>query len=176
MQSQFTPAQFSSFSGRFDFERIRSDTNQIQSKFSNLRSFQQFFNLQSLSKPTSLANVKQRLYHNFMFFFSNYLLIFTIFSFYALIKNLLLLFGLVFMIVSLYLINSIRSKEIKIGSSIKLSQTQLYVFVFIISIPILLYSSAFSVIFWLFSVSGSIIFTHAIMFEKPMELYGSDVV
>lgn len=96
-------------------------------------------------------------------------------SAYCILTNLPLLILVLFVAGSIFSIEKLEGATLNLGF-IKFERTQLYTIVFLISVPLLIISSPMTTIFWLASISASIVFVHAALLDKPVEASYSDAV
>lgn len=171
--ASFVPAQFSNFS-RFNFEGV-DNIGTWKTRYNTLRPISDFFDFRRVSRPTSIYEVQNRVLFNLSYFHSNYLLILILLSAYTLFTNLWLLFDLVFIGASIYAISLLNHNDLILGS-IHVSTSQLYTLVGLVGLPILFLSSPMLTIFWLATSCGFVVFSHAALLEKPVEVAFNDSV
>ncbi|OWB67328.1 hypothetical protein B5S30_g2685 [[Candida] boidinii] len=172
----FVPAQFSQFTNTFDFDRLRNDTSSsLGSRIRSLRPPQDFFDFKRISIPKNIHDLTSKITFNIKHFTSNYILIVALLSAYCILTNLPLLILVLFVAGSIFSIEKLEGATLNLGF-IKFERTQLYTIVFLISVPLLIISSPMTTIFWLASISASIVFVHAALLDKPVEASYSDAV
>lgn len=160
--------QLSSLRDRFNFERLRSDSGALTSRFSNIKSLSDFFDFRRVSKPESVGEAHSRITFNLGYFSTNYSIIFVLLSLYALLTNILLLFIVVFVIIGFYVIGRLEGADLEIGGKV-FTTSQLYSGLFGISIVLGIFASPISTILWLVGASIVTIGGHAALMEKPVE-------
>ncbi|ODV86314.1 hypothetical protein CANARDRAFT_133206 [[Candida] arabinofermentans NRRL YB-2248] len=175
--SSFVPAQFSSFTSGFDFDKLRTDTtSSFQSRVKSLKKPQDFFDHRRISKPNNFFEVQQRVLFNLSYFSSNYLLIVGFISLYCILTNLPLLFLISFDVLSFYAIQKVfqNSDEINLKFFV-LQKNSIYTTIILINLPILLFASPITTLIWLTSLSAIIVLCHAAFLEKPIEAAYAEV-
>jgi PRA1 family protein 1 len=148
------------------FESLRSQS--LSSRFSNMRSLMEFFDVRRISKPNNMGDAQSRLNYNLSYFSSNYAAIFAMLCIYTLITNTRLLFFIFLVIGGLWGIGKLQGQDLVIGSW-RASTSQLYTTLLIISVPVFFLSSPWTTAIWLIGASGVTIFGHAIFMDKPIE-------
>ncbi|KAK9370313.1 prenylated rab acceptor PRA1 [Lipomyces kononenkoae] len=140
----------------------------LRSKVGAMRPVNEFFDLKRISKPKNMNDVQKRVTYNLTYFSANYVIIFAMLSVYSLLKNMLLLFDLVFVCASLYGINYLNGADLNLGF-VRLTTSQLYVGLLVIALPLGLLASPFSTLLWLLGASCVTIIGHAAIMDKPIE-------
>lgn len=166
--SQLSTASFSQFSERFSLDRLRSEAGSLQNRFANVRPPQEFFDVKRISKPQNFGDLQSRVTYNLSYFSTNYLLIVSMLSVYSLLTNLLLLFVIVFVIAGVYGIGKLGGADLEIGP-LRLTNSQLYTGLLVVSVPLGFLASPISTILWLIGASSVTVLTHASFLEKPVE-------
>jgi hypothetical protein len=151
-------------SGRFDGLRNTS----ISSRFANLRPISEFLDVKRISKPANFGEVQSRVNYNLGYFSSNYAAVFAMLSIYSLLNNLLMLFVICLVIGGMYGIGKLEGNDLEIAGY-RATTSQLYTALFIIAVPLGLFSSPFSTVLWLIGASGVTILGHAAFLDKPIE-------
>ncbi|KUI61613.1 Prenylated Rab acceptor 1 [Cytospora mali] len=148
------------------FNSIRSSS--VSSRFANLRPISEFLDIKRVSKPQNFAEVQSRVNYNLGHFSSNYAVVFVMLCVYALLTNPWLLFDIIFVVLGMYVIGKLNGQDLEIGET-RLTTSQLYTGLYVIAIPIGLFSSPFGTIMWLVGANGVVILGHASMLDKPLE-------
>ncbi|KAH4309150.1 PRA1 family protein [Parastagonospora nodorum] len=151
-------------SGRFDGLRNTS----ISSRFANLRPISEFLDVKRISKPANFGEVQSRVNYNLGYFSSNYAAVFAMLSIYSLLNNLLMLFVICLVIGGMYGIGKLQGNDLEIAGY-RATTSQLYTALFIIAVPLGLFSSPFTTVLWLIGASGVTILGHAAFLDKPIE-------
>jgi hypothetical protein len=89
-------------------------------------------------------------------------------SIYSLLNNLLMLFVICLVIGGMYGIGKLEGNDLEIAGY-RATTSQLYTALFIIAVPLGLFSSPFSTVLWLIGASGVTILGHAAFLDKPIE-------
>ncbi|KAJ6594090.1 prenylated rab acceptor PRA1 [Mycena capillaripes] len=139
-----------------------------EARLSGLRSPIEFFDIQRISRPADMNTATSRISYNTRYFSGNYGLIVLILGIYALLSNQWLFFTLVFLVGGFALINKFAPEPTQVGDYV-VTQKSLYITLFCIGIPLLIFSGPFGTLFWLVGASGIIIIAHAIMIEPGVE-------
>lgn len=148
------------------FSSLRSGS--IGSRFANLRPLSDFFDFKRLSKPENFGEMQSRVNYNLGHFSSNYAAVFAMLSIYALLSNPLLLFVIIFVVASLWVIGKLDGRDLEIGS-FKATTSQLYTGMLIVAIPLGLWASPFATLLWLIGASGAVVLGHAALMDKPID-------
>jgi hypothetical protein len=148
----------------------------LSSRFSNLRPLSEFFDVKRISKPANFGEVQSRVNYNLGHFSSNYAVVFSMLSIYALLTNWLLLFDIIFVVAGLFLIGRLDGRDLEIGN-FRATTTQLYTGLVVIAVPLGLIASTFSTLLWLIGASGVTILGHASFMDKPIdEVFSGEAV
>ncbi|KAJ7287833.1 prenylated rab acceptor PRA1 [Mycena rebaudengoi] len=139
-----------------------------EARLSALRGPTEFFDFQRISRPADLNTAVSRISYNTRYFSGNYLIIIIMLAIYALISNRILLLALVFLVGGFAAINKFAPEPTQVGDYI-VTQKSLYIGLFVIGIPLLLYSGPFGTLFGLVGASGVLIIGHATMIEPGVE-------
>ncbi|KAJ7497475.1 prenylated rab acceptor PRA1 [Mycena latifolia] len=139
-----------------------------EARLSALRSPAEFFDVQRISRPADMNTATSRISYNTRYFSGNYGLIVLILGVYALISNQWLFFALVFLVGGFALINRFAPEPTQVGDYV-VTQKSLYITLFCIGIPLLIFSGPLGTLFWLVGASGIIIIAHACMIEPGVE-------
>ena len=148
------------------FSGLRSGT--IGNRFSNLRPLSEFFDFKRLSKPADFGEVQSRVNYNLGHFSSNYAVVVVMLCIYALLTNPPLLFTIIFVTVGMWVIGKLDGRDLEIGQH-RFTTSQLYTGLYVIAIPVGLYSSPWRTVLWLIGASGVLIIGHASMMDKPID-------
>ena len=148
------------------FSGLRSGS--LSNRFSNLRPVSEFFDFKRLSKPRDFAEMQSRVNYNLGHFSSNYAVVFVMLCIYALLTNSALLFTIIFVTVGMWVIGKLDGRDLEIGQH-RFTTSQLYTGLYVIAIPIGLYSSPWRTVLWLIGASGVIIIGHASLMDKPID-------
>lgn len=154
----------SRFTDRFNSVRSQS----MSTRFANIRSLSEFFDIKRVSKPVTFAEVQSRVNYNLSYFSSNYAAVFVMLSIYSLLTNLALLFDIILVVAGLYGIGKLQGRDLDLGFA-RFTTSQLYTFLLIVAVPLGLWASPFSTILWLIGATGVTVFGHAAFMDKPIE-------
>lgn len=149
-------------------ERIQSEASSLQTRFSNIRPPQEFFDFKRLSKPVNFSDLQSRVGYNLSYFSTNYMLIVSVLSVYSLLTNLLLLFVLLFVIGGIFGISKLQGGDLELPF-LRLTTSQLYTGLLIVSLPLGFLASPISTLMWLIGASSVTVLSHASFLEKPVE-------
>lgn len=147
-------------------EGVRSQS--LGQRFSNLKPISEFLDLKRLSKPRDFADVQARVNYNLGYFSSNYAVVFIMLSIYALLTNTWLLFDIVFVSASMWVVGRLGGRDLEIGT-FRATTSQLYTGIACISIPIAIFSGPIGTFLWLVGASGVTILGHAALLDRPIE-------
>ncbi|KAF7306045.1 PRA1 family protein [Mycena chlorophos] len=139
-----------------------------EAKLSALRSPTEFFDVQRISRPADMNTAVSRISYNTRYFSGNYGLIVAVLAVYALLTNLWLFFSLIFLVGGFSLINRFAPEPTQVGDYV-VTQKSLYIGLFVIGIPMLIFAGPLGTLFWLVGASGLIIIGHATMIEPGVE-------
>ncbi|KAK5076858.1 hypothetical protein LTS08_006029 [Lithohypha guttulata] len=128
------------------FDSVRSQS--ITQRFSNLKPISEFLDFKRLSKPRDFGDVQARVNYNLGYFSSNYAVIFVMLSIYALLTNTWLLFDIVFVSASMWIVGRLGGRDLEIGS-FRATTSQLYTGIACISVPIAIFSGPIGTFLWL---------------------------
>ncbi|KAH8119080.1 ER to Golgi transport-related protein [Phellopilus nigrolimitatus] len=145
-----------------------------ETRLSALRPPTEFFDHHRLSRPVDMSQVTSRITYNTRYFSGNYGVIFAVLAVYALITNPLLLISLGFLIGGFTVINRFATEPIQLGQH-TITQKTLYIGLFVIGLPVLLWSSPLGTFFWLVGASSFVILFHACFMEPGIESEYSSV-
>lgn len=148
------------------FDSVRSQS--ITQRFSNLKPISEFLDFKRLSKPRDFGDVQARVNYNLGYFSSNYAVIFVMLSIYALLTNTWLLFDIVFVSASMWIVGRLGGRDLEIGS-FRATTSQLYTGIACISVPIAIFSGPIGTFLWLVGASGVTILGHAALLDRPIE-------
>lgn len=148
------------------FSSVRSQS--VAQRFSNLKPVGEFLDIKRLSKPRDFADVQSRVNYNLGYFSSNYAVIFVMLSIYALLTNTWLLFDIVFVTVSMWVVGRLGGRDLEIGT-FRATTSQLYTGIACISVPIAIFSGPIGTFLWLIGASGVTILGHASLMDRPIE-------
>lgn len=140
----------------------------LTGRFSNLRPVSEFLDFKRVSKPANFAEMQSRVNYNLSHFSSNYAVVFSMLSIYALLTNWVLLFDIVLVVVGMFLIGRLEGRDLEIGN-FRASSSQLYTGLLIVAVPLGLIASPFSTLLWLIGASGVAILGHASFMDKPID-------
>jgi len=140
----------------------------VSSRFANLRPVNEFFDFKRLSKPADFGEMQSRVNYNLGHFSSNYAVVFVMLCIYALLTNPALLFTIVFVTVGMWVIGKLDGRDLEVGPH-RFTTSQLYTGLYVIAIPVGLYSSPWRTVLWLIGASGVLIIGHASMMDKPID-------
>lgn len=148
------------------FSGVRSQS--VAQRFSNLKPVGEFLDFKRLSKPRDFADVQSRVNYNLGYFSSNYAVIFVMLSIYALLTNTWLLFDIIFVTVSMWIVGRLGGRDLEIGT-FRATTSQLYTGIACISVPIAIFSGPIGTFLWLIGASGVTILGHASLMDRPIE-------
>jgi len=148
------------------FDGVRSQS--IAQRFSNLKPIGEFFDFKRLSKPRDFADVQARVNYNLGYFSSNYAVVFVMLTIYALLANTWLLFDIVFVSASMWIVGRLGGRDLEIGN-FRATTSQLYTGIACISIPIAIFAGPIGTFLWLVGASGVTILGHASFMDRPIE-------
>lgn len=155
---------------RFNFGRFSEQARSmpLASRFSNLKPLGEFFDVKRFSKPQNFGEVQSRINYNLGYFSSNYAVLFVMLSIYSLLTNLLLLFVIFLVVGGMWGIGRLQGRDLEFGTT-RVTSSQLYSGLLIVSIPLGLFASPISTFLWLIGASGVSILGHAAFLDKPAE-------
>ncbi|KAL5523669.1 hypothetical protein ACEPAG_7842 [Sanghuangporus baumii] len=139
-----------------------------ETRLSALRPPQEFFDHHRLSRPQDLNQATQRVSYNTRYFSGNYGIIVAVLAVYALITNPLLLISIAFLVGGFAAINRFAPEPMQVGDHV-VTQKSLYITLFVVGIPLLLWSSPLGTFFWLVGASSFVILFHACFMEPGIE-------
>lgn len=96
------------------------------------------------------------------------MLIVSVLSVYSLLTNLLLLFVLLFVIGGIFGISKLQGGDLELPF-LRLTTSQLYTGLLIVSLPLGFLASPISTLMWLIGASSVTVLSHASFLEKPVE-------
>ena len=140
----------------------------LTGRFSNLKPISEFFDFKRVSKPANFGEMQSRVNYNLSYFSSNYAVVFTMLSIYALLTNWALLFDIILVVAGMYLIGRLEGRDLEIGT-FRATSSQLYTGLVVIAVPLGLYASPISTLLWLIGASGVTILGHAALMDKPID-------
>lgn len=122
-------------------------------------------------RHTLLANLRRFQY--------NYLVVFCALGFFELFSLAWLLAVLVFTVVAIYGIRSMRSPQLKFslgsGRHVRIASRHLYTAVGVVSGSVLALMAPWKTLMWLMGVNGGLIVSHAVLLDKPVEVAFNEV-
>ncbi|GBE81027.1 PRA1-like protein [Sparassis crispa] len=139
-----------------------------ETRLSALRSPSEFFDHNRLSRPADMNQAVSRISYNTRYFSGNYGVVVAMLAVYALISEPLLLISLGFLIGGFAAINRFAAEPLQFGEHV-VTQKTLYTGLFVIGIPLLLFSSPLGTFFWLVGASSVLILGHACIMEPGIE-------
>ncbi|GMG19884.1 unnamed protein product [Ambrosiozyma monospora] len=104
----------SNLSENLSIDAIRNQYSSLQTKFQNIRTPQEFFDVRRISKPQNLGEIQQRVGYNLGYFQANYISIVLLLSVYALLTNWLLMFVLLFSAGGVYSITKLNGEDLRL--------------------------------------------------------------
>ncbi|GAA5823186.1 hypothetical protein JCM10212_003236 [Sporobolomyces blumeae] len=149
-----------------------------EEKLQTLRTPQEFFDMQRVSRPNDMGCIHPRLdlvrvRSNTKYFAGNYLLLVALLAVYSLLTNPLLLIALGFLVGGFAAINRFITSDVQFGQTV-VTQKHCYTALFVIGLPILWFAAPIATFFWLVGSSAVLILGHAAMLEPGVESeYGS---
>ncbi|KAJ8469159.1 hypothetical protein ONZ45_g972 [Pleurotus djamor] len=139
-----------------------------QTKLSAIRSPQEFFDYQRVSRPSDFNEATQRISYNTRYYSGNYGIIIAALAVYALLSNTLLLLALIFLVGGFAAINKWAPEPMQVGDHV-ITQKSLYTALFVIGLPLLFFASPIMTFFWLVGASSVLILLHASFVEPGVE-------
>ncbi|EJP70515.1 hypothetical protein NHJ13051_006317 [Beauveria bassiana] len=140
----------------------------LSGRFSNLKPISEFLDFKRLSKPANFGEAQSRVNYNLSHYSSNYAVVFSMLSIYALLTNWLLLFDIILVVFGMFIIGRLDGRDLEIGT-FRATSSQLYTGLLIVAIPLGLIASPFSTLMWLIGASGVAILGHASFMDKPID-------
>lgn len=148
-----------------------------EQRFSMLKPWSDFFDWRRISKPKDVTDLTKRISHNLVYFQANYVIVVIVLLIYIMITNLLLLLSVVLIGAGFYYISKRPPNEpLTLFGKYQFDQKKLYIILGVLSLILLYLSSGGSALFWIVSVSSSIIFIHASLLEQSIESEFTDTV
>lgn len=139
-----------------------------ETRLSALRPPNEFFDFHRISRPADFNTAASRISYNTKYFSGNYTIIVALLAVYALISSPWLLISIAFLFGGFAAISRFAPESMDIAGN-TITQRQLYIGLFVIGIPMLLWNSPFGAFFWLVGASCIVIFGHACMIEPGIE-------
>lgn len=167
--------QLNSFVDNLSIESLKENAQNFQAKFSSIRPPQEFLDVRHFSKPANFSELQQRVTYNFGYYQSNYIVIVTILSIYALITNALLCFVIAIVIGGLYGIGKLGGESLVLPFA-TITPSQLYTTLLCVSVPLGFLASPISTMLWLIGSSCACVLSHASLMEKPIETVFEETV
>ncbi|KAH6619490.1 PRA1 family protein-domain-containing protein, partial [Chaetomium sp. MPI-SDFR-AT-0129] len=133
------------------FASLRSGS--LSGRFANLRPVSEFFDVKRINKPPNFAEMQSRVNYNLGHFSSNYAIVFCMLCIYGLLTSPWLLFDIIFVSVGMFVIGKLDGRDFEFGEQ-RFSTMQLYTGLYVIAIPIALFSGVFGLMMWLIGASG----------------------
>lgn len=163
-----TLSQVSRFTEDLSMDRIKTELRSLQSRLASVRPPQEFFNVKNVSKPQNFSDLQSRVSYNLKYYSTNYGLIIGALSVYTLLTNILLLFVIVLVFISIAGINKLDGQDLvtPFGS---FKTNQLYTALLFVAVPLGFLASPISTLLWLIGASAVTVFGHASLLEKPIE-------
>lgn len=152
----------------WNFCFIQGEAGSLQTRFSNIKSLNDFFDFKRLSKPQGWGDAQSRINFNIGYFSTNYAIVFALLSVYSLLTNLLLLFVIIFVVLGVAGISFLGGQDLDLRFT-TISSSSLYTALFIVAVPLGIFASPLSTILWLIGASGVTILGHASLMDKPIE-------
>lgn len=149
--------------------QLNSAKEWVLSKRESLRPWQEFGNYSRASKPANIAVISRRVSHNVTYYYTNYAFISALLVVYCIISSPLLLLAIVVSGTACYLISTQKEgKTVKIAGHEFTPKDQAMICA-CISLPLLFFASAGTVIFWVIGLTCSVVGIHASMMQLPNE-------
>ncbi|QIX00061.1 hypothetical protein AMS68_005578 [Peltaster fructicola] len=133
----------------------------------------EFLDVKRISKPRDFGEVQSRVNYNLSYFSSNYAVVFVMLSIYSLLNNLTLTFVIVLVVGGMYGIGKLEGRDLDLGF-VRATSSQLYTALFVVAIPLGLWSSPFATMLWLIGATGVVILGHASLLEKDVSAEFAD--
>ena len=106
--------------------------------------------------------------YNLSYFSSNYTAVFIMFSIYSLLSRPLLIFVIILLVGGLWAIGKLQGQDLAIGG-FRATSSQLYTGLLVVAVPLGIYASPISAMFWALGASGVSILGHASFMDKPID-------
>jgi len=149
--------------------QLNSAKEWVLSKRESLRPWQEFGNYNRASKPGNISVISRRVAHNVTYYYTNYAFISTLLVVYCIISSPLLLLAITVSGTACYLLSTQKEgKTLQIGGHTFTPKDQAVVCA-CISLPLLFFASAGTVIFWVIGLTCSVVGVHASMMQLPNE-------
>lgn len=163
-----TILQVNTIAEQFSIENIKDNFHTLQNKFATVRPPQEFFDVRHFSKPSNFSELQQRVTYNLNYYQSNYVVIVSLLSIYALITNSLLMFVIALVAGGMYGISKLNGSDLILPFG-TITSSQLYTGLILVSLPLGFLASPISTMMWLIGSSCVCVFSHASFMEKPIE-------
>ncbi|KAH3682854.1 hypothetical protein WICPIJ_006193 [Wickerhamomyces pijperi] len=165
----FIPSQFT----EIDLEQIKQNNPYIHHKLTTFKPLKDFLNITRVKLPQDFKDWQKRVVTNLNYFNSNYHALVGLVSLILLFRNWWLLFSLGFLLTGIILLNKYEHKlEETIyfqGQQIQVNKNYIYLGLFCLTLPVILYSSPFSTLLSLVSISASVVLLHASVMDTQGE-------
>jgi len=139
-----------------------------ETRLSNLRSPREFFDYHQVSVPKDLAQIMTRITYNIRYFSGNYSIIAAMLTVYAIIGNFWVLIVIAWFVLGFTAITKFGPEPMQVGEHV-VSQSSLYIGLFVVGIPLLWWSSPLSMLVFIVGASGFLILIHACLMEPGLE-------
>ncbi|EJU04369.1 prenylated rab acceptor PRA1 [Dacryopinax primogenitus] len=139
-----------------------------ETRLSALKGPGEFFDYHRISRPADMNEATSRISYNTRYFSGNYLLIILGLAIYAIITKPILLIAIFFLVGGFAAINRLAPESIQVGNQ-TITQSTLYIALFVIGLPLLMWASPVWTFFWLLGSSAFIILFHAALMEPGIE-------
>jgi len=144
----------------------------VLAKKEQIRPWQEFGNFNRASKPQSVGIVTRRVTHNVAYYYGNYGFISALLIIYCIISSPLLLLAICVSGTAVYLIKTQKDGKTITVAGHTLTPHDQAVVAGCVSLPLLFFASAGTVIFWIIGLTASVVGVHASAMSLPNE--GSD--
>lgn len=151
-------------------ERLRSYSPYLHYKLThNLKPLSQFLNLQRISIPKSVNEVKERISNNFIYFNGNYIVLMLLITLLTLLlTNFYLFLSIVVLIIGFFYLQTVEIEDIEIeisGNKFILNKKTLYIVLILITVPVIIITKPIGSILEIVGYSMLVIGVHSSLIE-----------
>lgn len=165
----FIPTQFTDI----DLEQIKQNNPYIHHKLTTFKPLRDFLNFTKVKLPRDAKDWQKRVIVNFNYFNSNYHALVGLISLVFLFRNWWLLLSLTALFTGLVLLNKYEDRLGAMisfqGHHVNLNKNYSYLGLLCFILPVILYSSPFSTLLSVVSISASIILAHSSIMDTQIE-------
>jgi len=141
----------------------------VMTKRESLRPWQEFGNYNRASKPGNIGVITKRVTHNVFYYYTNYAFISALLIIYCIISSPLLLLAIVVSGTACFLISKQKEGQTLTVAGHTFTPKDQAMVCACISLPLLFFASAGTVIFWIIGLTCSVVGIHATMMQIPNE-------